>query len=106
MHVACRKCGSLPQSFCTTLQKQPTNRDSIDKQLTQLNQLPIRPDMDNLPTDKDINLAIRKLKNSAEGVYGIRSEIYKALATNPETFYTIRKNHPRLLDGRETAGGI
>ena len=47
--------------------------------------------MDNLPTDKEINLAIRQLNKSAEGVSGIRSEIYKALATKPETFSTIRR---------------
>ena len=74
--------------FAQLYKKQPTNSDSIDEQL---NQLPIRPDMDDLPTDKDINLSIQKLNNSAAGVSGIRAEIYKALATNPKTFSTIRK---------------
>ena len=72
MHVACGKCGSLPLSFCTTLKKQPTNRDSIDEQL---NQLPICPEMDDLPTYKEINLAIQQLNNSAAGASGTRAEI-------------------------------
>ena len=46
--------------------------------------------MDELPMDKEINLAIQQLNNSAAGASGIRAEIYKALATNPETFSTIR----------------
>ena len=87
MHVAGRKCGSLPQPFFTTLRKKNPNRDSIDEQL---NQLPICPEMDDLPTDKEINLAIQQLNNSAAGASGIRAEIYKALATNLETFSTIR----------------
>ena len=88
MHVACGKCGSLPQSLCTTLQKKPTNRYSIN---AQLNQLPICHEMDDLTTDKEINLAIQQLNNSAAGASGIRAENYKALATNPETFSTIRR---------------
>ena len=68
--------------------KQPTNCDSIDEQL---NQLPICPEMDDLPTNKNINLAIQQLNNSAAGASGIRAEIYKALATNPETFSIIRR---------------
>ena len=35
--------------FAHLYEKQPTNRESIDKQL---NQLPIRLEMDDLPTDK------------------------------------------------------
>ena len=73
--------------FAQLYEKQPTNHDLIDKQL---NQLPIRPEMDDLPTDKDINLAIQQLNNSEAGASGIRAEIYKALASNPETFSTIR----------------
>ena len=46
--------------------------------------------MDDFPTDKEINLSIQQLNNSAAGASGIRAEIYKALATNPETFSTIR----------------
>ena len=57
----------------------------------QLNQLPIRPEMDDLSTDKEIKLAIQQLNNSAAGAYGIRAEIYKALATNPKTFSTIQR---------------
>ena len=74
--------------FAQLYEKQPTNRDSID---TQLNQLPFRPEMNDLSTDKEINLAIQKLNNSAAGASGIRAEIYKALANNPETFSTIRR---------------
>ena len=66
--------------FAQLYEKQPTNRDSID---AQLNQLPIRPEMDDFPTDKEINLAIQQLNNSAAGASGIRAEIYKALATKP-----------------------
>ena len=47
--------------------------------------------MDDLPTDKDINLVIQQLNNSTTGASGIRAEIYKALATNPENFFTIQK---------------
>ena len=74
--------------FAQLYNKQPTHRDSIDEQL---NQLPIRPEMDDLPTDKEINLAVQQLNNSAEGASRIIAEIYKALATNPETFSTIRR---------------
>ena len=74
--------------FSQLYEKQPTNRDSI---YAQLNQLPIRPEMDDLPTDKEINLAIQQLNNLAAGASGIRAEIYKALATNPKTFSTIRR---------------
>ena len=42
--------------FAQLYEKQPTNRDSIDEQL---NQLPIFPEMDDLPTDKEINLSIQ-----------------------------------------------
>ena len=73
--------------FAQIYKKQSTNRDSINEQL---NQLPIFPEMDDLPTDKEINLAIQKLNNSVAGASGIRAEIYKALATNPKTFSTIR----------------
>ena len=50
--------------------KKTTNRDSIDEQL---NQLPICPEMDDLPTEKEINLAIQKLNNLAAGVSRIRA---------------------------------
>ena len=70
-------------NFAQLYEKQPTNRDSIDEQL---NQLPIRPEMDDVPMDKEINLSIQKLNNSAAGASRIRAETYKALATNPETF--------------------
>ena len=56
--------------FAQLYEKQPTNCDSIDEQL---NQLPIRPEMDDLPTDEEINLAIQKLKNSAAGASRIIS---------------------------------
>ena len=56
-------------NFAQLYKKQPTNSDSIDEQL---NQLSIRPEMDNLLTDKEINLAIQQLKKSAAGVSGIR----------------------------------
>ena len=56
-----------------------------------MNQLPIRPEIDDLPTDKEINIAIQQLNNSAAGASVIRAEIYKALATNPETFSTIQR---------------
>ena len=78
----------LRNRFAQIYGKQPTNRDSID---AQLNQLPIRPEMDDFPTDKEIDLAIQKLNTSAAGASGIRAEIYKALATNPETLSTIRR---------------
>ena len=74
--------------FAQLCEKQPTNCDSIN---AHLNQLPIRPEMHDLPTDKEMNLAIQKLNNSAAGASRIRAEIYKALATNPETFSTIRR---------------
>ena len=74
--------------FAKLYEKKLTNRDSIDKQL---NQLPIRPDMDDLPTDKEINLAIQQLNKLAAEASEIIEEIYKALATNPETFSTIRR---------------
>ena len=74
--------------FAQLYKKQPTNCDSID---AQLNQLPIRSEMDDFPTYKEINLVIQQLNNSAAGASGIRAEIYKALATNPETFSTIRR---------------
>ena len=47
--------------------------------------------MDDFPTDKEINLSIQQLNNSATGASEIRAEIYKALDTNPETFSTIRR---------------
>ena len=47
--------------------------------------------MDDLPMDKEINLATQQLNISAAGASGIRAEIYKALATNPEIFSTIRR---------------
>ena len=47
--------------------------------------------MDDFPTDKEINLDIQQLNNSAAGASGIRAEIYKALATSPETFSTLRR---------------
>ena len=59
--------------FAQLYEKKPTNSDSID---TQLNQLPIRPEMDGLTTEKEINLAIQQLNNSAAGASGIRAEIY------------------------------
>ena len=78
--------------FCTHFaplyEKEPTNRDSINEQL---NQPPTRPEMDDPPTDKDINLAIQQLNNSAAGASVIRTEIHKALATNTETFSNIRR---------------
>ena len=80
MHVACGNAEVFRNHFAQLYEKQPTNRDSINEQL---NQLPIRPEMDDLPTDKEINLAIRQLNNSAAGASGIREVIYKALATNP-----------------------
>ena len=58
--------------FCTHFaplyEKQPTNRDSINEQL---NQPPTRPEMDDPPTDKEINLAIQQLNNLAAGASGI-----------------------------------
>ena len=75
-------------NFEQLYKKQSTNCDSIGEQL---NQPPIRPEMDDLPTDKEINLDIQQLNNLAAGASGMRSEIYKALATNPETFSTIRR---------------
>ena len=61
--------------------------------------------MDNLPTDKEINLAIRQLNNSAAGILGIRVEIYKALATNPETFSTIQKiTHNFWIEEKQREG--
>ena len=90
-----KKCTSTAENvevFCNNFaqlyEKQPTNRDSINKQL---NQLPIHPEMDDLTTDKEINLAIQKLNNSAAGAFWIKAEIYKALATNPKTFSTIQR---------------
>ena len=74
--------------FAQLYEKNPTNRDLIN---AQLNQLPICPEMDDLQTDNEIILAIQQLNNSAAGESGIRAEIYKALATNPETFSTIRR---------------
>ena len=74
--------------FAQLYEKQPTNGDSID---AQLNQLPIRPEMDDFPTDKEIHLAIQKLNKSAAGASGIRAKIYKALATKLGTFSTIRR---------------
>ena len=56
--------------FAPLYEKQPTNRDSINKQL---NQPPTRPDMDDPPTDKEINLAIQQLNNSAAGASRIRA---------------------------------
>ena len=50
--------------------KKPTNPDSINEQL---NQLPTRPEMDYLPTYKEINLAIQQLNNLAAGTSGIRA---------------------------------
>ena len=47
--------------------------------------------MDDFTTDKERNLAIQQLNNSAAGASEIQAEIYKALATNPETFSTIRR---------------
>ena len=71
------KCTSLAENaevfrnhFAQLYEKQPTNRDSID---AHLNQLPIRPEMDDLPTDKEINLDIQQLNNSAAGASRIRS---------------------------------
>ena len=74
--------------FAQLYEEQPTNRDSIN---AQLNQLPIRPEMNDLPTDKEIKLDIQQLNNLAAGASEIIEEIYKALATNPETFSTIRR---------------
>ena len=89
--------------FAQLYKKQPTNRDSIDEQL---NQLPIRPEMDDFPTDKEINLAIQQSNNSAAGASGIRSEIYKALATNPETFSIIRRITHDFWTKEKKTGGI
>ena len=56
--------------FAQLYKKQPTNFDSID---AQMNQLSISPEMDDLPTDKEINLAIQQLNNSAAGASRIRA---------------------------------
>ena len=88
MHVACGKCGSLPQSFFTTLRK-TTHKSWFNRQTSESTPNSSwygRPS--NGQRDK---LSYTKLNNSAAGASGIRAEIYKALATNPETFSTIRR---------------
>ena len=105
------KCGYIvsfvPPSYYKNTTKtwishtDPWNKNSVLKHFF----ITIKKYLYNCPTDKDINLAIQQLNNSAAGASGIRAEIYKALATNPETFSTIQKN-TRLLYRRDTAGGI
>eukprot|EP00957_Ditylum_brightwellii_P089708 6832231-Ditylum_brightwellii.AAC.1 len=43
-----------------------------------------------LPTDKEIHKTISQLNNLTAGASGIRAETFKALATEEETFITMR----------------
>ena len=56
-----------------------------------LEQLPTHDNMANLPTDKDIHIAIQQLNDSAAGNSGIRTKLFKALATDEDTFNIIRQ---------------
>jgi hypothetical protein len=71
------------QHFSTLYGREPTHCPSI---INTLDQQPIKVEMDKIPTDKELKKAISQLNNLAVGNSGILAEIFKALATDKDTF--------------------
>jgi hypothetical protein len=66
----------------------PTYDDSV---LNLLNDQPVVPGYDHTPSDKEIKIATRKLRNKAPGDSGLCPQAWKALIDTDETFAFLKK---------------
>jgi len=73
--------------FKKLFSREPSHEESV---VDELPQLPIFDGLDHAPTDEEIMLATKKLKNKAPGSSGLCPQVWKSMLDSPEAFSILK----------------